>query len=120
MDSDLNKSKVNSKKIHLLERMLNELMPKIYPVIRYIKIEGPEKQMRGWITFLNYEIDVYTTIPEGITKDDYWTSEYRDMDFSWMAHHHVDEMLKYLSLNPNDFFREVYVYNINDELIGEF
>lgn len=111
---------ISPKKLVILEKMLNHLMPKIYPVIRYIKIDGPEKKMRGWITYLNYDINVYTTIPEGITIDNYWTSEYRNMDFSWMGYHHVDELLSYISISPDDFYREVYVYNVNDELIGDF
>jgi len=111
---------INPKKIELLEKMLNQLIPKIYPVIRYIKIDGPKKRMFTWVPYLSYDINVYTTIPEYITKDDYWTSDYRKMDFSYMGAYHIDEMLKYLGLEQFDFYRQIFVYNINDELIGEF
>jgi hypothetical protein len=111
---------INPKKIELLEKMLNQLMPKIYPVIRYIKIDGPKKRMFTWVPYLSYDINVYTTIPEYITKDDYWTSDYRKMDFSYMGAYHINEMLRYIGLEPFDFYRQIFVYNINDELIGGF
>jgi hypothetical protein len=111
---------INPKKIELLEKMLNQLMPKIYPVIRYIKISGPKKNRFTWVSYLTYDINVYTTIPEYITKEEYWTSDYRDMDFSYMGHYHVDEMLRYIGIEPFDFYRQIFVYNINDGLIGEF
>jgi hypothetical protein len=111
---------INPKKIELLEKMLNQLTPKIYPVIRYIKIDGPKKRMFTWVSYLSYDINVYTTIPEYITMGDYWTSDYRKMDFSYMGAYHIDEMLKYLGIELFDFYRQIFVYNINDELIGEF
>jgi hypothetical protein len=111
---------INQKRIQLLEKMLNQLMPKIYPVIRHIKIEGPEIGRFGWVRYSEYYINVFTTIPEYITIDNYWTSEYRDMDFSYMGYYHVDELLHYINLKPLDFYRKIFVYNIKNKLIGEF
>lgn len=113
-------SNISPKIVELMEKMLNQLMPRIYPVIRLIEIEGPKTKNFGWITYLNYTVNVYTTIPEEITMDDYWVSDYSDMDFSYFGTHYIDEILGYFNLRPDEFYRSVLVYNINNDLIGDF
>lgn len=113
--------KIDKKRLELIETLLNKVVSRLYPVVKHMTVEGPNLTKGYFNKLINlYTIKVYTTIPEGITIDNYWDSEYADMDFSWMGYHHVNEMLTYLSINPDDFIRNILVYNENDELIGEF
>ena len=106
---------LSEKKVELFERLLNEMMPKVYPVIKHINVTTQETNS-GSIHYIR----VFTTIPDGINSDNYWDSEFADMDFSWMDAHYVNELLTYLGIDKSRFYRVVYVYNENDELIGEF
>jgi hypothetical protein len=103
------------RRVELLKKLLNEMMPKVYPVIKHIDITN-QNSNNGDIHYIR----VFTTIPDGITSDNYWDSEYAEMDFSWMDAHYVPEILTYLGVDKSRFYRIVYVYNDNDELIGEF
>jgi len=111
----------NKTKTDALELISNKILPEIYPVITDIKIEGPMKKYIGLTVTDNfYKIKVDTTIPEDVTIENYWNSDYADMDFTYMKSHHVKDLLKYLKINPNFFHSEMEVYNINGDLIGKF
>ena len=103
-----------------VEKLAMKLLPEIYPVITDIKVDGPKKQYVGLQVIDNgFDVDVYTTIPSGITKENYWNSEYANMDFSYMMAHHFPKLLKYFGINsylPTD----VNVYNVDGKLIGKF
>ena len=104
-----------------LEILANKILPEIYPVITDIKIKGPMKRYIGLTVTNNfYKIEVYTTIPEDVTRENYWDSEYGDMDFTYMNDYHIKDLLKYLSINPDYFHSEIVVYDINGNTIGEF
>jgi hypothetical protein len=110
-----------SKRLGLIENLLNILVSRIYPVIRYINVSGPTQQKSYLGKTVNvYRINVYTTIPSNIDMENYWTSEYADMDFGWMGDHYVDEILTYVGINREDFIREIFVYGDDDNFIGEF
>ena len=81
---------------------------------------GPKKKYVGLrVTDYGFDVDVYTTIPSEITKQDYWNSEYANNDFSYMMAYHFPKLLKYFGINsylPTD----VNVYNVDGKLIGKF
>lgn len=104
-----------------LEILANKILPEIYPVITDIQIKGPMKRYIGLTVTNNfYKIEVYTTIPEDVTRENYWDSEYGDMDFAYMNDYHIKDLLKYLSINTEYFHSEIVVYDINGDMIGEF
>ena len=106
---------LSNKKVELFEKLLNEMMPKVYPVIKRIDVTTQETTTGN----IHY-IRVFTTIPDGVNSDNYWDSEFADMDFSWMDAHYINEILTYLGVDKSRFYRVVLVYNDNDEPIGEF
>ena len=103
-----------------VEKLAMQILPEIYPVITDIKVDGPKKKYVGLrVTDYGVDVDVYTTIPSGITKENYWNSEYANMDFSYMMAHHFPKLLKYFGIN---YFLvpDINVYNVNGKLIGKF
>lgn len=103
-----------------VEKLAMQMLPEIYPTITDIKVDGPKKKYVGLrVTDYGFDVDVYTTIPSGITKQNYWDSEYADNDFSYMIAYHFPKLLKYFGINsylPTD----VNVYNVDGKLIGKF
>jgi len=103
-----------------VEKLAMQILPEIYPVITDIKVDGPKKKYVGLrVTDYGFDVDVYTTIPSEITKQDYWNSEDADNDFSYMMAYHFPKLLKYFGINsylPTD----VNVYNVDGKLIGKF
>jgi len=103
--------------MELFTKMMNKLVAPIYPVIT--NIDTRLSDLPDGTQNLILKID--TTIPEGITSKNYWTSEYADMDFSYLSYYYVNEVLTYLGIPRNSIKRrETYAFNINGDLIGDF
>lgn len=111
------RNNLTQRDMKLFTKMMNKLVAPIYPVIT--DIETYLSDLPDDTQHLILKIN--TTIPEGITSKNYWTSEYADMDFSYLSYYYVDEVLAYLGIPRNSVkIRETYAFNINGDLIGDF
>ena len=110
-----------------VEKLFNEVLPRIYPHITNIKIS---KNDTDGYRYPDYDLIIDTDLPNTITKDDYWDNEfwltknfertanrYHLFDYHYMNDVIIPELLEYFSIKSADFDRRVKIYNIDKELI---
>lgn len=110
---------LENNKLNAIEKFLNKMLSKTYPMITHIDIGNP---------FLNgeYILNIYTSIPETVTLENYWVNDYwydKDggnnvvLDFHWMNDVILPKLLKYFGLTDLSFNREIRIFNIKGDLV---
>lgn len=103
------KEDYNDYRITALEKLLSYSLPDIYPIIENIKVTKNDAGLY---------ILIYTNLPDEITGENYWTSDFADNDFSWMKAKWIPHYMKYLGFDQNEFMGlYVYVFKKNGEVI---
>ena len=104
------------RKISGVEKLLNQVLPTIYPYITDVKIVKQDNEL-----FPDYDLIIHTNLPNTVTKDDFWDNEYWEthplFDYHYMNDVIIPELLEYFSITDMDFLRVINIYNIDGELI---
>ena len=112
--------KLSETQLNAVEKLFNNVLLKIYPMVNNIDIERPLLDGDD-----EYIVNFYTSIPETVTEKNYWEehhwfNEYGEgilFDFHYMNDVIIPKFLKYFGISDRNFNREIRVYNINGGLI---
>jgi hypothetical protein len=101
-----------------VEKLFNEVLPRIYPHITNIQIL---KNDTDGYRYPEYDLIIDTDLPNTVTKDEYWDNEFWEtnqmFDYHYMNDVIMPELLEYFSIKDAEFDRRVKIYNIDKELI---
>ena len=103
-----------------VEKLFNEVLPRIYPEITNIEIVKKYTN-----EYPDYDLIIDTNLPNTVTEDNYWDNEYWSttanryhlFDYHYMNDVIIPELLEYFSIKDAEFDRQVKIYNIINGLI---
>lgn len=104
------------RKISGVEKLLNQVLPTIYPYITDVKIVKQDNEL-----FPDYDLIIQTNLPNTVTKVDYWDNKYWEthplFDYHYMNDVIIPELLEYFSITDRQFERTLRIYNIDGRLV---
>lgn len=110
-----------TERVEIVEKILNSLLPKMYPIITKVEVEiMPELFRMG---NADYTVSIYTTLPTTIKGgDNYWDSENWEtdevFDYPYLNDVVIPQLLKYVGFTDERFSRELEIYDVEGNHIA--
>jgi hypothetical protein len=110
-----------TERAEMIEKILNTLLPGIYPIITKVEVERMSELFR--MGNPDYTVSIYTTLPNTIKGgDNYWDRENwktdEVFDYPWLNDVDIPQILKYVGITDNEFSRELEIYDVEGNHIA--